>query len=236
MKTCGADSDRISRKKACAHCIAAKARCDLEKPMCSRCSIRGEDCDYSPNNRWTLHDSAADSTPSTSSIENAGPSPTAHELQSNEIHVAKSECSPTIMYETGDHLWNLKTMPFEEMTSIRDRWLFPCLPKQIRVGPLNKSVVETYGRILQTYPTLMSRQDQLPPFIHKWQLSQTSGAAYFRRCRELTGYCITGHSGAEAQLKEWMHKGMEIMSSKVRRNSFVRVPESNNSFNPASSV
>ncbi|KAH8680853.1 hypothetical protein BX600DRAFT_4824 [Xylariales sp. PMI_506] len=36
----------ISRKKSCAQCRAAKARCSLEQPTCSRCTDRDLRCDY----------------------------------------------------------------------------------------------------------------------------------------------------------------------------------------------
>ena len=36
-----------SRKKACKKCTDAKARCDLLRPVCSRCKRRGFQCQYS---------------------------------------------------------------------------------------------------------------------------------------------------------------------------------------------
>ena len=35
------------RKTSCAACIAAKRRCDQQRPLCSRCAKRGADCVYS---------------------------------------------------------------------------------------------------------------------------------------------------------------------------------------------
>lgn len=37
-----------SRQKACAECVAAKTKCDRERPTCSRCRARGTDCEYGP--------------------------------------------------------------------------------------------------------------------------------------------------------------------------------------------
>ncbi|KAH7309153.1 hypothetical protein B0I35DRAFT_482881 [Stachybotrys elegans] len=36
----------ISRKKSCVRCRAAKARCGLEMPACSRCIVKGVQCQY----------------------------------------------------------------------------------------------------------------------------------------------------------------------------------------------
>lgn len=49
----------IPRKRSCAQCRRAKARCSLAAPKCSRCIAKGVDCDYTatgtpglPSNSW----------------------------------------------------------------------------------------------------------------------------------------------------------------------------------------
>jgi hypothetical protein len=37
---------RPPRRKACASCVKSKARCSLEKPACSRCRLRDQNCVY----------------------------------------------------------------------------------------------------------------------------------------------------------------------------------------------
>lgn len=39
-----------SRQKACGECVTAKAKCDRERPTCTRCRVRGTDCEYGPRN------------------------------------------------------------------------------------------------------------------------------------------------------------------------------------------
>lgn len=37
-----------SRLKSCNECVQAKAKCNRERPACSRCRVRGTDCEYGP--------------------------------------------------------------------------------------------------------------------------------------------------------------------------------------------
>ncbi|KAI3324305.1 hypothetical protein HD806DRAFT_494690 [Xylariaceae sp. AK1471] len=45
-KRCTLDPIPSVRQKACRNCIAAKARCDLQRPACSRCNSRDNPCVY----------------------------------------------------------------------------------------------------------------------------------------------------------------------------------------------
>ncbi|KAI0540314.1 hypothetical protein GGR58DRAFT_461637 [Xylaria digitata] len=45
-KRCTLEPTPSVRQKACRNCIAAKARCDLQRPGCSRCNSRGIPCAY----------------------------------------------------------------------------------------------------------------------------------------------------------------------------------------------
>lgn len=50
----------ISRKKACARCRAAKARCNLKLPHCSRCAERGLRCEYDKHGSATPYPGSTD--------------------------------------------------------------------------------------------------------------------------------------------------------------------------------
>jgi len=41
--------DMVPRRKACSHCAASKARCDLKRPSCSRCQTKSLGCQYAHN-------------------------------------------------------------------------------------------------------------------------------------------------------------------------------------------
>ncbi|KAH9885512.1 hypothetical protein F4778DRAFT_505289 [Xylariomycetidae sp. FL2044] len=45
-KKCTLEPTPSLRQKACTHCTTAKARCDLQRPSCSRCLHRGNPCVY----------------------------------------------------------------------------------------------------------------------------------------------------------------------------------------------
>ncbi|KAG0649493.1 Ergochrome cluster transcriptional regulator [Hyphodiscus hymeniophilus] len=46
LKWCGKPAPTHVRQKACRSCVVSRARCSLERPACSRCASRGEDCKY----------------------------------------------------------------------------------------------------------------------------------------------------------------------------------------------
>lgn len=52
-----------SRQKACSQCVAAKTKCDRERPTCSRCRARGTDCDWGPAAHRSESPALRDSTP-----------------------------------------------------------------------------------------------------------------------------------------------------------------------------
>ncbi|KAI1737482.1 hypothetical protein F4680DRAFT_428763 [Xylaria scruposa] len=45
-KRCTLEPTPSVRQKACRHCVEAKARCDLKRPICSRCDVRSIPCAY----------------------------------------------------------------------------------------------------------------------------------------------------------------------------------------------
>ncbi|KAI1358236.1 hypothetical protein F5Y08DRAFT_322319 [Xylaria arbuscula] len=56
-KRCTLEPRPSGRQKACRTCIVAKARCDLQRPTCSRCSSRNQPCVYMrPARVTTSHD------------------------------------------------------------------------------------------------------------------------------------------------------------------------------------
>ncbi|RDW65850.1 Zn(II)2Cys6 transcription factor domain-containing protein [Aspergillus mulundensis] len=45
-KKCNQSQSQSLRRKACAQCVANKARCNLKRPSCSRCALRQAPCQY----------------------------------------------------------------------------------------------------------------------------------------------------------------------------------------------
>jgi hypothetical protein len=48
-------TETASKRKACAECVKAKRKCDMELPRCKRCEKKNIECPY-PNNRVTVAD------------------------------------------------------------------------------------------------------------------------------------------------------------------------------------
>ncbi|EPQ58763.1 hypothetical protein GLOTRDRAFT_36217, partial [Gloeophyllum trabeum ATCC 11539] len=100
------------RKKACQQCTNAKTRCDLQRPTCSRCQLRGLDCRYAaqpelygegsaPSSRVNYSISAERSS---IVVQSAASSSTSHISNSNSTQGQPGPIFPPISFDLDEGL------------------------------------------------------------------------------------------------------------------------------------
>lgn len=96
-------ASKAPRARSCIFCVKAKARCDSERPSCSRCIHRGHSCEY-PSNTARATQSGAEAqaqctTSDASTKPVAGPPMPAVIATDNALNPSTSALSDTVLYD-----------------------------------------------------------------------------------------------------------------------------------------
>lgn len=230
----------VPRKKACQQCTVAKVRCDLKRPQCSRCGTRQMACVYAvdlapvPSRgesngvhhynrggvsipRSVQSSNSPGSTVSENSIRQAEPVryPPNSELMSHRRHAS---------HDGYNEYWAGSPLNFEDInlictldpTLIRNRWLadfIPSLSDPVKVYP--PGVSSFVSRVLKTYPSMLLRKGQLPPFIHPSQLAGPDIPTPLANCLSLVRLWDGRVRGSETMVCETIENEMERLYSEV---------------------
>lgn len=189
---------RISspRRKACRQCSSAKTKCDLRAPSCSRCVSRRHTCEYAssrhhrPEKEQSAHRSP---NPASRGASYSRPPSAGHEIEPEYTNF-NSIPSVGLIEENLEHQVNLQLNTPPELPSAasvphtpgsspvpqvqpddaaaaQDRWLYPYIGHPPARYSVMKQSMSYLCRIFRTYPKIMARREQLPPFIHPAQLA-----------------------------------------------------------------
>lgn len=181
--------DTVPRKKACDHCAASKARCDLARPSCARCRSKVLPCVYAAARR-------APSPPDDEPIHNAVRSPSHpyhHQQHARQHSLGSLHFDDSILQGIDlaalDGPWSLGASPggpgFAAGSSgsitTDDLMLPPETPGITELitrrglsylGSPEYPHVEAVGRLLGAFPGMMRRPRNPPPFIHRTQVRE----------------------------------------------------------------
>jgi hypothetical protein len=190
----------VPRKKACQQCTVAKVRCDLKRPQCSRCETRRTPCAYAVDlapapsggesngvdhyNRGPVaipRSIQASNSPGSAFSENSirQTEPVRHPRNSEVQNQFISHGRHASHNEYNEY-WASSPLSFAvinlictiDPAQIRNRWLadfIPSLSGRVKIYP--PGVSSFISRVLKTYPSVLLRKGQLPPFIHPSQLA-----------------------------------------------------------------
>ena len=112
---------------------------------------------------------------------------------------------------------NHQALVIQDVTPIRDRWLYSVISAQTTTCKPDKSTVQFYGQILKTYPEMMLVKDQLPPIIHPWQLSATGTMPVpLANCFSLVRMWEARCNGAEQLVDETLEREMSRLFDEYR--------------------
>ncbi|KAJ6542765.1 hypothetical protein B0H19DRAFT_1000510 [Mycena capillaripes] len=133
-----------TRKKSCQKCAEAKARCSLQRPICSRCQSKSLEC------HWF--------TPDSPSASNASPPPNAFSrVNSNPGSVENPR-------------YSIESPPTLESVRIGSRWLDPIIPPPGGIPKkFTPQTIQYMSRVFKSYATVMVKDDALPPIVHPLQ-------------------------------------------------------------------
>lgn len=192
---CNKSQPQTLRRKSCHQCVADKARCNLKRPSCSRCSVRSIPCQYisadatdtpqADNNEFRVNNDAPSvSLPETSLMTQP------YELQSifdpnlfDSFFSGPGSWDPTQPTSLALHSPQAANT---ELISLNTR--SGCdTPELIRATPpphpLSGSPADTNSialanhsmefifRALRTWPKMLAEEFQLPPLFHSTQIA-----------------------------------------------------------------
>ncbi|KAJ7157851.1 C6 finger domain protein [Mycena crocata] len=187
-----------TRKKSCQHCSDAKARCSLQRPRCSRCQTRGLVCHY-----FTVDSPLVANDALTPSMHNSSPS---------AENAAAGSCSTVPANDSSDPRYQpittLECPPTSESVRIGSRWLDALVPPPPGNPPKKFSprTIQYMSRVLNSYATVMMKDEALPPIIHPFQSG--SPQRPLANCRSLLRMWDGKAPGSELMVRETVLREM----------------------------
>lgn len=156
-----AERAQLPRKKSCSACSKAKVRCDLDRPLCTRCRNRGIDCTYTESNAIdeNLRSTRAQDR-GVDDVRNFHTGQTAIDALSNNVN------DPA---ELNFDYIKLHTAVDEH--KVRARWLESLLPSvEQRQKPYTAPTMKFVSQVFKSYPAMFTEEGSSPPFIHWTQM------------------------------------------------------------------
>jgi hypothetical protein len=95
-------------------------------------------------------------------------------------------------------------------------WLNTLIATEDSELKLNNTDIKKISRVLRTYPTMMARQEQLPPYIHFWQIKQKPIPIPLANCFALTRMWQEKVSETDDLVMETIHHEMDRLLGEVR--------------------
>ncbi|WPH01295.1 Hypothetical protein R9X50_00413300 [Acrodontium crateriforme] len=219
--------DTRSRKKSCLPCAKAKVRCDLERPICTRCVTAKKICSYatppeipSQSNRiegYSFPQGIA--TPTSISLQGPLTDPSnfviekrAVETQPTTVPAApglpRSNHRDTLDFSHLDHV------PLSGADEIQHRWMRPFLatgedaPKAFQPFTL-----QYISCVLRTYPKQMTRIDTFAPIIHPAQMIDDSTAGPLANCYSLVRMWYFQAPGSDLLVAQTIQREMNRLET-----------------------
>lgn len=194
------------RKKSCASCSKSKVRCDLKRPVCTRCKTRSVECIYAESKPSERDVSNGDSTsPQYNALPIPAPAPTAisatDTLDFDRVHLV---CT------VDEH-------------RLRGRWLESLLPSAYqRPKDLNASTVGFCARIFKSYPGMFQIEGVLPPFIH-WSQATGKICEPLANCMNIGRMWANQSAGGENMVQDVIEQEMARLYQKESTRLVARV-------------
>jgi hypothetical protein len=190
LKLCARPKSVSVRQKSCRQCSFAKARCDLERPRCSRCISRNSTCQYTAQSQehGTPQNAATGKAPvqpdnaaAHQFYQNAQPlsdmAQGVHELplldfQDVDMHPRDVVCGTDFGTSScgADALMAGSTaVNTPEFGGCGNEWMLSLLPQSNKLDAtplLAKHSMRVLLRLFRTWPRMVVKEFQLPPIFH----------------------------------------------------------------------
>lgn len=229
MQTRGVE---VSRKKACQNCANSKVRCNLEKPVCSRCRARAQQCLYPGERSGVRQDSTSISLSAGNLVAEAStPSSWLHDLHSMQVPAEVPNAVPGNVHDfrqfpsdseflpvaSGQSRFDKADLvPMADPEDVRDHWMTSYLGTGTRKH-FSPYTVQFVTCILRTYPNHLLDERSLPPFIHQQQLEGASERQVITDCFTLVRMWTNRRAGSETIVASTVREEMKRISRMVSR-------------------
>ncbi|KKK18307.1 hypothetical protein P175DRAFT_0481575 [Aspergillus ochraceoroseus IBT 24754] len=206
------------RKKACGSCTKSKVRCDLERPACSRCRSLRRVCQYAtPSSIPPLATQHESTQGEGEEGEPITPWISSSILEAVQLDPGLEAAIPPIRpADDGLDFTKVDLVPSQNAENIRDRWLRPYIlppPGQEETPKLyNPFTLQYISRVLSTYPHVMLKDGDVPPIIHRCQVSGPTMPVALANCYSLVRMCIQAAPGSEMMVVSTVEKEMERLA------------------------
>ncbi|PWY75456.1 hypothetical protein BO70DRAFT_97343 [Aspergillus heteromorphus CBS 117.55] len=222
------------RKKACQSCTKSKVRCDLERPVCSRCKSLGRPCEYPSNPpvsvpptepNYTTRERSIERTPVLSILGTPGLGQTSGMPIAVPYGLETPIWSPPIhprrqVIRSGRELdlRNIDLVPSGNAEDIRDRWLRPYILPPLGRDEVPKAyhpfTLQYISMTLSTYPRSMLKDGDVPPIVHRLQVGRQMPPA-MANCYSLVRMWEQAAAGSEALVVDTVEKEMERLANET---------------------
>lgn len=219
-----------SRKKACQNCATAKVRCNLEKPICSRCRTHGKQCQYTPGDEVVgvisssnFSDSPLVSAQSHDFVDfafsgNSSLTGTTH-ASPRSVTTDAVEAAPGLIRSFQTSLKskecldfdNIRLLPMEGAEEIRNNWMRSLLsPTSDQVLKIfHPFTLECISCILRSYPEHVLSLQGVPPIIHPMQIADQRVPESLANCFSLVRLWQKRTPGSEEMVASVLKKEMQ---------------------------
>jgi hypothetical protein len=234
LKLCTRPKTASQRRKSCQQCSNAKAKCDLQRPSCSRCSLRSFDCAYltaatelrpandsSPSQDQSSSLSCA-VTPGDPGLAAAEPLEDFLNRVNKPLEIDAHLASPDVHFtenllpDASAHF--LGTFHGSTALILNDPWYLASLSNSDTTPPLARHSMQVMLRVFRTWPCMMAKGFQFPPVFHH-SMTECSNRAVplpVANCSTLVKMWYSQHKGSSAIVEETISKEVRTIIEKAR--------------------
>jgi hypothetical protein len=232
IKSCASGRPVSVRQKSCRQCSITKTKCDLDRPTCSRCTLKGASCEYltgdqsgKPGN-VVAGKASEELTNKSQSTQGFAISPTNTLMSTALGHTTSpvsllyleyepSNLTTGSLYGSSDSANSAGSTAINSPDTFSDSWLTSTLPSADTTPPLTKHSMELVFRILRSWPRMMAKGFQLPPIFHHSVDLQKTLLIPLANCFTLVKMWDGQSEGANSIVQNTIIKEMETLFSQV---------------------
>ncbi|KAJ5205289.1 hypothetical protein N7472_001737 [Penicillium cf. griseofulvum] len=236
---CNKSQPHTLRRKSCHQCATDKARCNLKRPSCSRCSVRSIPCQYTSVGATDTLEVVDREFKVNNDTTSASLSDTSLMTQSQEL---QSVFAPNLFdsFFSGPGPWDLRqpmtpalrspqaaSSEFfslntstgcdtpELIRAISPLTAQPGLPADTNSIALANHSMELIFRVFRTWPKMLAEEFQLPPLFHSIQITPNKRLpSPLAKCTTLTKMWHGQCEGAEDMVRETILKELDSIVDK----------------------
>ncbi|KAJ6031018.1 hypothetical protein N7540_001750 [Penicillium herquei] len=239
--------NQSQRRKACHQCVSSKAKCNLKRPSCSRCHLRGVICQYTtseePNTpvfeatELSIEENIPSlSTPDISNIFQSQPlqaifDPNLFDTFFSDLGPCSSVSPSDLVLQSSENMNPEEVIPCGNNNRFSspeyeppDRTSFSQLQNysEVSSAALANHSMELIFRVLRTWPRMLAEEFQIPPIFHFTHFAQYNAlprplATCMTLVKMWNGQC----AGAEEIVRTTILKELDLIVHSVSLDAYI---------------